>query len=326
MARGKYKRSYNWGRNQSKHNRSLRKKFTFIDLFCGIGGFHYAAKLLGGKCVFASDIDPKAQDTYLFNHKLKPYGDITSSEIQQKIPPYFDILCAGFPCQPFSNMGHELGFKDPRGTLFFEIVKILDKHKPKGFLLENVRRLASHDNGATLITIVHELEKIGYTVHHRVFSATDFGLPQMRKRIMIVGTLRKIKEFPWPAIGKKIIPLVDLLETNPDKKYTVKDAVQQHRQDHYIGERYPSPSIYSHRISGDVRGSDICYTLRALAPANYLLVDGKRRLTPREMSRIQGFPDTFIPHKVDSVAWKQAGNSVPVPMITAVLKELIDAM
>lgn len=171
-------------------------KFTFIDLFAGIGGFHQAAKELGGECVFASEIDKHACKTYEANHGIKPHGDIT--KIDAKDIPHHDILFAGFPCQSFSVAGKRLGFEDTRGTLFFEIVRILKEKQPKMFLLENVKGLKSHDNGKTLAIILDTLKSLDYNVHCNILNTKDYGIPQNRERIFFVGFKEPQPfQFPW---------------------------------------------------------------------------------------------------------------------------------
>lgn len=184
------------------------EQFTFIDLFAGVGGFHFALKQLNGECVFASEIDSNAQKTYFANHHMMPYGDITLDETKNKIPKKFDILCAGFPCQAFSIAGYQKGFADSRGTLFFDIEQIVAKHRPKVIFLENVKNLTSHDKGNTFKIILDILEnKLDYEVFHEVLNTAEYAdIPQNRERIFIVAFDKKRKfdtsKFTFPKKNK----------------------------------------------------------------------------------------------------------------------------
>ena len=297
-----------------------KNNFTYIDLFAGIGGFHQAASMLGGRCVFASEIDTFAQETYLENYGIKPHGDITKIELHE-IPDH-DILFAGFPCQPFSIIGNLKGFEDTRGTLFFEIARILKGKKTPAFILENVKQLSSHDNGKTLDRILETLENIGYEVHHKVINALDFGLPQKRERIIIVGFKNSTKSFKFPApIGKG--DLCDVLDSDEtvDPKYFASEKIVSKRHEKHRS-KYPL-SIWHENKAGNITSYPYSCALRAGASHNYLLVNGKRRLTPREMLRLQGFPDTFKIVCSDAQTKKQAGNAVPVNIIKYVLQEVL---
>lgn len=295
--------------------------FTFIDLFSGIGGFHTAASSLGGKCVFASDIDPHARESYYANYGIMPHGDIT--QICEKDIPNHDLLCAGFPCQPFSIIGERKGFDDIRGTLFFEIIRILKNKRPKCVLLENVKQLATHNKGRTLETIVKHLECLGYNVYWEILNALDYGLPQKRERIIIVCFLEK-HTFSFPKKEPSYQTLSSLLETKPDKKHYVSDRILQKRKSIHTSQ-YPV-SIWHENKSGNISSYPYSCALRAGASYNYLLVNGERRLTPREMLRLQGFSDNFKIVCSDSQTRKQAGNAVPVPMIRKVIKEILNAI
>lgn len=294
--------------------------FTYIDLFAGIGGFHQAAKALDGDCVFASEIDASAKLAYSANYGIFPCGDIT--EIDEKNIPDHDVLFAGFPCQPFSIIGSRLGFDDIRGTLFFEIVRILKEKRPSLFVLENVKQLSGHDKGRTLQTMKNALEELGYKVFCDVLNALDYGLPQKRERTIIVGFSNKDVEFvfPNPKITGK---LEDVLETdeNVALKYFASERIVEKRQTSHKSDYYPS--IWHENKSGNISSYPYSCALRAGASYNYLLVNGKRRLTPREMLRLQGFPDDFKIVCNDSQTRKQAGNAVPVNVIKAVLKEAL---
>lgn len=297
-----------------------QKLKTFVDLFCGIGGFHSAAHSLGLECVFASDIDAEARKAYEHNYKIRPHGDITA--IKAVDIPDHDLLCAGFPCQPFSIIGSRQGFADPRGTLFFEIARIIREKKPKAVLLENVKQLASINKGETLYNIIDSLEQLGYYVNYKILNALDFGVPQKRERILIVATLKDIGEFPWPTEKAPMKPLKSILEKKPDPKHYVSGKIKNSR----LAAHTPkiSPSIWHENKSGNIASHPFSCALRAGASYNYLLVDGERRLTPREMLRLQGFPDTFEIICPDTQTRKQAGNAVPVPMVKAVIESLLN--
>lgn len=296
--------------------------FKYIDLFAGIGGFHQAAKALGGECVFASEIDKDAQKAYEFNYDIKPYGDIT--KIDASDIPNHDILFAGFPCQPFSIIGNRLGFNDIRGTLFFDIARILKEKKPRMFMLENVKQLKGHNNGQTLKTILLTLENLGYKVSWNILNALDFGLPQKRERTIIVGFLNHEVNFLFPK-RKSPFNLKNILQDDKevDKKYFASDYIVKKRKEAHESEYYPG--VWHENKSGNISSYPYSCALRAGASHNYLLVNGVRRLTPRECLRLQGFPDSFQIVCSDAQTKKQAGNAVPVNMIKEILKEILDA-
>ncbi len=305
-------------------NDLTNKQFTFVDLFAGIGGFHSASMCYGGKCVFASEIDNEAKNAYSANYGIMPHGDITT--INADSIPNHDILFAGFPCQPFSIIGNRLGFDDIRGTLFFEIAKILKAKKPQAFILENVKQLKTHNKGKTLQTIMMALEDIGYCVDSSVLNALDYGLPQKRERVIIVGFLSKsnLKKFNFPKkIKMESLNKIIQADNEVDAKYFASSAIvnkrlSKHRSKHDL-------AIWHENKSGNITSYPYSCTLRAGASYNYLLVNGVRRLTPREQLRLQGFPDSFKIVCNDSQTRKQAGNAVPVPVIKAVLKEVLNA-
>lgn len=295
----------------------------FIDLFCGIGGFRFGAEKffrthkIKFKCVFSSDIDEYAQKSYCANFDEKPFGDIALVE-SSDIPDH-DVLFAGFPCQPFSIIGNSKGFEDARGALFFDIARILQAKKPKGFILENVKRLASHNGGKTLGRIIECLKGLDYKVDYRVLNALDFGLPQKRERLFIVGW-RRDGLFLWPKNGAEYKPLTDILEPDVDKKYYASGRIREKRhKDHK--SKY-SPSIWHENKSGNISSYPFSCALRAGASHNYLLVDGERRLTPREMLRLQGFPENFKIVCADGHIRKQAGNAVAVPVAERLMEQL----
>ena len=298
----------------------------YIDLFCGIGGFRYASNIafnnleIDSKCVFSSDIDKYVQDAYEANFGERPFGDIRN--IDAKDIPDFDILFAGFPCQAFSICGLMKGFEDKtRGTLFFDIARILQEKKPQAFVLENVKNLASHDGGKTLQTILETLrDELGYHVDYHLLNALDFGLPQKRERIIIVGSKKPfIMDWNFNIIKRKT--LNDILEKNVDKKYYASKEIVQKRKSMHTSEI--KPSIWHENKSGNISSYPYSCALRAGASYNYLLVDGERRLTPREMLRLQGFPDEFKMVVSDCQTRKQAGNAIPVDMVAMVMEKFI---
>ncbi len=299
---------------------TTKQTVRFIDLFCGIGGFRYAiegvAEKIGvsAECVLSSDIDPDCQKAYAANFGEVPAGDIHAIDADS-IPDH-DILLAGFPCQPFSIIGHRKGFEDARGTLFFEIARILEAKKPQAFVLENVKLLAGHNGGKTLARILEVLRSLGYQADRKIFNALDFGLPQKRERVFIVG-FRKPSAFEWPKGGIPMKPLRELLEKKVPKEYFASDYIRKRR----LAEHPPTkePTIWHENKAGHISAYPYSCALRAGASYNYLLVNGERRLTPREMLRLQGFPDTFRIVCNYSQTRKQAGNSLPVPVAEAVL-------
>lgn len=301
-----------------------REKLKFIDLFCGIGGFRVAFEEaceendILAKCVFSSDIDKFCQDSYEENFGERPVGDIT--RVDEKDVPDHDILFAGFPCQPFSIIGHRKGLNDTRGTLFFDIARIIKEKKPKAFILENVKQLVGHDQGKTLKVILQTLKDLGYQVQYSVLNALDYGLPQKRERVVIVGHREPIM-FTFPNPIKPYKPLNEILEEKVEKKHFASDYIKRKRKDSHKSSYYPS--IWHENKSGNICSYPYSCALRAGASYNYLLVNGERRLTPREMLRLQGFPDTYKIVVSDGQAKKQAGNAVPVNMVKAVIEKLL---
>ena len=288
------------------------------------GGIRLGFEAFGCKNVFSSEWDKYAQSMYEVNFGEKPFGDI--NDISPSDIPDHDILLAGFPCQPFSIAGKGLGFADTRGTLFFNIEAILKAKKPKAFLLENVKRLTTHDNGNTFKVINDKLNKLGYTVYHKVLNTLDFGLPQKRERIYIVGFLDKLHfEFPKP-IGK-YEELSNILESDDlvPNTYFLSDELKRKRLSS-ITKDVPYPSIWHENISGNVSALPYSCALRAGGSYNYLVVNGVRRLTGREMLRLQGFPDTFEINIPYSQVRKVAGNSVSVPVIRAIAGSMINSL
>jgi len=296
--------------------------FDFIDLFASIGGFHLAANRYGGRCVFASEIDSYAMKAYESNFGMAPAGDITKI-LTEDIPAH-DVLFAGFPCQPFSIIGKMEGFEDTQGTLFFEIARILEAKKPAFFILENVKMLAGHDKGRTLATILSACQDIGYKSTWSVLNALDFGLPQKRERTIIVGFLDHNVEFFFPApIGPGNLGDVLFDDADVPKKYFASEQILAKRAAQHTSEH--NPGIWHENKSKHISSYPYSCALRAGASHNYLLVNGIRRLTPREMLRLQGFPDSFKIVCSDNQTRNQAGNAVPVDVIAAVLGNALNA-
>lgn len=301
------------------------EKLKFIDLFCGIGGFRIAMdeacieNNIEPECVFSSDIDPYCQDSYENNFGHRPFGDIT--KIDPKDIPDHDILYGGFPCQPFSIIGQMKGFEDTRGTLFYNIASIIKEKRPKAFVLENVKQLVGHNNGETLKVIIKTLEEeLKYTVRFTVLNALDYGLPQKRERVVIVGHREPIV-FTYPEPIRPFKPLEKVLEKKVDKKHYASEYILAKRKEKHTSAY--KLSIWHENKSGNICSYPYSCALRAGASYNYLLVNGERRLTPREMFRLQGFPDTYKIIKNDTQARKQAGNAVPVNMVKAVILKLL---
>ena len=319
-------------------------RFTFIDLFAGIGGFRIALQNLGGKCVYSSEFDAKAQESYLANYGEMPFGDITKESTKSYIPQHFDILCGGFPCQAFSLAGHRLGFKDEtRGTLFFEIEAILRKHQPRAFFLENVKGLAIHDKGRTLKTILGHLDDAGYdVVPPRILNAMDFGVPQHRERIYIIGFRKNLHintanfHYPEPQTkGENRPRFRDVMENEvPSVKYylstTYVETLKRHRARHEAaGHGFGYEIIDTDGVAnaivvggmGRERNLLIDKRLKDFTPITNIKGEvnreGIRRMTPREWARLQGFPDKFKIVVADASAYKQFGNSVAIPAIQA---------
>ena len=301
-------------------------KFTFIDLFAGIGGIRLGFEHVGGKCVFSSEFDEDACKTYEANFGEHPAGDIT--KINAKDIPDFVILLGGFPCQAFSIIGKKEGFANETcGTLFFDIERILKEKRPRAFMLENVRNLTAHDGGNTFRVIREHLEALGYTVYAKVLNALDYGVPQKRERIIIVGFREfTLFQYPDPVPMSKRKTLADILEKDVDKKYYVKESIRDSRKARLKDPDYPKPYISHENMAGSITPHPYSAALRAGASANYILINDERRPTEREMLRIQGFPDTFkivVPY---GKIRHQCGNSVAVPVIKAVAEQMMVAL
>ncbi len=292
---------------------------TFADLFCGIGGFHLAADALGMTCRFACDIDSEARRAYSANFGVEPAGDITA--ISPEDIPNHDILFAGFPCQPFSIIGVMRGFDDTRGALFFNLAKIIEAKRPQAFLLENVRQLSTHHQGKTLKKIISALTDLGYRVDWKLLNALNFGLPQKRERTLIVGFQDHSAPFNWPEPIGQPAPLADVLEQDVPWRYFASNNIRLKRLEKHQSEL--ELSIWHENKGGNVASHPFSCALRAGASYNYLLVNGERRLTPREMLRLQGFPEWFSLTGSYQQIRKQTGNAVPVPVVRAVLEQMV---
>ena len=314
-----------------------KQKFTFIDLFAGIGGMRIAYERAGGKCVYSSEWNKYSQQTYKANFGDEPDGDITKVDAEKDIPDH-DILVAGFPCQPFSiagvskkqSMGSATGFEDKtQGTLFFDVCRILKAKRPKAFMLENVKNLCSHDKGNTFRIIMESLDELDYEVYYQILDGQNF-VPQHRERIIIVGFDRKRYgdniQFKFDIKPKKPKPVLeDILEKSVDPKYTLTDKLWIYLQNYAA----------KHRAAGNGFGYGIAprdgitrtLSARYYKDGSEILIEqeGKnpRRLTPRECARLQGFPEDFVIPVSDTQAYRQFGNSVVVPLMENVAKLIV---
>lgn len=320
-------------------------KFTFIDLFAGIGGFRMAMQNLGGKCVFSSEWDAQAQKTYFLNYGEIPFGDITKESVKSYIPDNFDVLCAGFPCQAFSMAGKRLGFEETRGTLFFDVAEILRRKRPKAFFLENVKGLLNHDKGKTIQTILKVLrEDLDYYVPDpKIVNAINFGVPQHRERVYIVGFRKdqNVNEFTYPMPTDSTKTFADVKEENvvSAKYYLSTQYIKTliaHKERHAAkGNGFGYEIIEDNDVAnaivvggmGKERNLVIDHRLTDFTPVTRIKGEinreGLRRMTPREWARLQGYPDDFIIKVADASAYKQFGNSVAVPAIQATANEII---
>ncbi len=300
--------------------------FRFIDLFAGIGGIRAGFESAGGECVFTSELDKFAQVTYQANFEGAVHGDII--QIQAQSIPDFDVLCAGFPCQPFSQAGLKKGFGDTRGTLFFEIARIIEYHRPKVVFLENVKRFATHDKGNTFNVVKNILGELGYSVYAKVLNAKDFGLPQNRERIFIVAFLGKT-DFSFPIPSNEKTKLGAILERSVDAKYTLSDKLWAGHQKRKI-EHLAKGFGFGYCLFDENSEYTSTISARYYKDGSEILIkqDNKnpRRLTPREAARLQGFPDTFVIPVSDNQAYKQFGNSVAVNVIRVLAKNIALAL
>lgn len=320
-------------------NRKTNKKtFSFIDLFAGIGGFRLALEDFGGICSFSSEWDKNSQDIYCKNFNEFPHGDIT--RIREEEVPDHDVLCAGFPCQAFSIAGKRKGFKDARGTLFFDVARIANYHKPDVLFLENVKNFVKHDGGNTIKTVLNILNDIGYKSFYKILRSSDYGLPQARERVYIVAFNKKlnVKNFDFPEKIQEIKVVSDILEkecftakecyiNRPDINLYSKDKkVIDKRRPLQIGKINnggQGERIYSIDASGITLSA---YGGGAASKTGAYFVNGKvRKLTPRECARMQGFPENFILSERRNIAYKQFGDSVSIPVLRAIFSKIIQS-
>ena len=328
---------------------SKNPKFSFIDLFAGIGGFRMAFQNLGGECVFSSEWDEQAKKTYYANYGDVPFGDITKESIKDCIPKGFDILCAGFPCQAFSLAGKRNGFEETRGTLFFDVAEILRRYQPKAFFLENVKGLVIHDKGRTFKTILKTLDEVGYVVPDpQIVNAMYFGVPQHRERVYIIGFRKdlgiKKEDYTYPEQKEVTKRWIDVREENPvPAKYYlstqyIKTLINHKARHEAKGNGFgydiiPDDGITHAIVVGgmgrecnlviDFRQKDLTPTTRIKGEVNK---QGWRKMTPREWARLQGYPDDFKIVVADASAYKQFGNSVAVPAIQATAEQLLNTL
>lgn len=310
------------------------KGMTFIDLFAGLGGFRLALESLGAKCVYSNEWDKPAQEVYKANFGETPEGDIT--KVDEKTIPDHDILCAGFPCQAFSISGKRRGFEDSRGTLFFDVARIVKEKKPKIVFMENVRNFAAHDNGHTIEVVKNTMEELGYSFNYRVLSATDYGIPQKRERVYMVCFRNDLGvtdfEYPEPFTLKRHVEDF-LLEDNEEveKLYVDRDDT------YYNGvedDSYSDKPIRLGIVNKGGQGERI-YSTKGIAitfsaygggvfakTGGYLVNGRPRKLHPRECARLMGFPDSYIMSTSKQQAYKQFGNSVVVDVLQYVAIEI----
>lgn len=298
--------------------------FKFIDLFAGIGGIRIPFDAMGGECVFSSEIDKFARQTYLANFGEEPSGDIT--QIEPSSIPAFDLLLAGFPCQPFSQAGLQKGFDDTRGTLFFYIAKIIKYHQPKVVFLENVKRLKTHDKGKTYRVMQETLEALGYTVYSQILAAKDFGVPQNRERIYIIA-LKNGGQFEFPKPMFKPTKVGDILEQQVSEKYTISDRLWQGHQRRKQAHKDKGNGFGFGMVDAESTHTNTI-SARYYKDGSEILVNqganqNPRKITPREAARLQGFPDSYKIVVSDVQAYKQFGNSVCVPVVAAISKKII---
>lgn len=319
--------------------------FKFIDLFAGIGGFRLALEKLGGKCIFSAEINPHACEMYEANYGENPQNDIT--KIEPKIIPDFEILCAGFPCQAFSIAGKKRGFEEARGTLFFDLCRIINEKKPKVVFLENVKNLKNHNNGETLKVILGLLEELGYFVSFKVFNAKNFGVPQNRERIIIVASLEKSFDFEAVKISKKKICINDILEENKEYlepfQYKLIDNPTNQKDSGLIFAGYldkttrkgvKANSLHLSRVHRQpnriysAKGTHPTLSSQESAGRYYVLLDNNqvRKLSVEECYRLMGFPATFKLVGAKNKLYERIGNSVCVPMMHAIGKEIVNQL
>lgn len=332
------------------HNIALgldERKFSFIDLFAGIGGFRIAMQSLGGQCVFSSEWDEAAKETYFQNYGEVPFGDITKPEVKALIPDHFDVLCAGFPCQPFSNAGLKRGIEDTRGTLFYHIAEILRDHQPKAVLLENVRGLISNDKGNTIQTVLRTITGMGYKCNvpqelidngpisklkeecaKMVLSAKDYGVPQNRPRIYIVLWRNDIdvERFVYPEPEKTKTSVGSVLEKNVDESYTISDKLWAGHKRRRV-ENAEKGNGFGYCLFNEKSEYTSTISRRYYKDGSEILIEQEeknpRKITPREAANLQGFPQEFKLPESNTRAYQQFGNSVAVPVVTKVSEQIV---
>jgi len=316
--------------------------FTFIDLFAGMGGFRLAMQAQGGKCIFSSEWNTFAQKTYYANFGEIPFGDITKEFTKLFIPQEFDVLCAGFPCQPFSiagvskknSLGRETGFRDKtQGTLFFDVAEIISRHRPKAFFLENVKNLTSHDKGKTFRIIRETLEELNYNIHFKVMDGQTY-VPQHRERIMIVGFDRNRyhgeEQFEFPEQHEATRSIREILDPDISPKYTLSNKLWDYLQA-YAEKHKAKGNGFGFGLV-DLDGISRTLSARYYKDGSEILIPqgngmNPRKLSPRECARLMGYPDNYRLDQVSEVqAYRQCGNSVIVPLITAVAEQIIHTM
>lgn len=320
--------------------------FTFIDLFAGIGGFRIALQNTGGRCIYSSEWNTQARKTYLANFGEMPFGDITEENTKKYIPERFDVLCAGFPCQPFSISGKQKGFEDTRGTLFFDVCQIVQEHQPKVVYLENVKHLMHHDGGKTLQTILSKLRELGYNVSWKIMNGSDFGVPQNRERIIIIGS--KEKEFDFDAVRSQKradLKLKDVLDHEGEfdyldpSEYTLLEKTHRQPVSGLIFAGYRNKSIRkagvrpgTEHLSRVHKQPNRIYSAEGIHPTLpsqensgrfFILTEGGvRKLTISECWRLMGFPEEYVKVSAIGQQYRQLGNSVCVKMIEAIAIEI----
>lgn len=316
---------------------TLFEGYSFIDLFAGIGGFHIALESMGARCVYANEWDKYAQEVYYNNFNILPDGDIT--QVDECNIPDHDILCAGFPCQAFSISGKQLGFNDCRGTLFFDIARIIKAKKPKVVFMENVKNFASHDNGKTLAVIKTTMNELGYSIYYAVLNAVNYGIPQNRERIYMVCFREdlNINYFKFPEPFKLTRHVEDFLLCDE----LTKDLIVNRTDVYYnniVDDKYSNKSIRLGTVNKGGQGERI-YSVKGIAitfsaygggvfakTGGYLINGKPRKLHPRECARLMGYPDSFMISPKNTQAYKQLGNSVVIDVIQYILIEIRNAL
>ncbi len=305
----------------------------FIDLFSGIGGFRLAFESVGATCVFSAEIDKHACETYQTNFGDNPFCDVT--KLEASTLPDFDILCAGFPCQPFSLAGERKGFNDTRGTLFFDIERIIQEKQPKAFILENVKGLVNHDKGNTLKVIIETLsKKLNYNIFYKVLNSKDYGVPQNRERIYIIGFKEYHLEFTFPKKLEERVDLSTIRDHNlagTEISELAKSHIVTHLKNHKLYLQIKeNPLLLTYEIRksrASFRFDNIspCLTAKMGTGGNNvpIFVNEMRKFSTRECLRIQGFPDSYKITPNTSQSYKQIGNSVSVPVVRLLAEEML---